>query len=621
MRNLDIYNAAQRQAVTSDSSVILTLAGAGTGKTSTLTGRIAYLNENRVGTSNMLALTFTRLAAAEMKERLGKLIGEREAKNLFCGTFHSFCVKVIREWGHLVGIEPNFTVYDEADRLAVIEAAIEDLGCKKVKPDDVLKQVQASDAAIPENELGRVVKEYLYRLRQNNALDLDLLLQRCKEILGDQRAQDYYHDLYKYVFVDEYQDTSAIQYFIINRLNPEHLFVVGDDYQGIYGWRGANISNILNFNSMTCYPDAEVIKLEENYRSTAPIVEAANKLIAFNNYQTKKELRAQVDGVNVRHFTSFREESEFDIVYKLIEGHHRECGNYSDCAVLGRTNKQLERLHAFLHVRQIPVQTVNRSNDVFKQPIVKGLFDFIAAVHNPLDNYMVRKAFNYPVPRSGDLQMRQWELEALRADLPLMDVLEHSDHTGAQMFCHMVYLMREKLAETDDAVEVFNAASSIVDPLSYLKNQGLTNRVDTLLEAHAQIENWELVQYKMGEDTSLDTFLKWLNTREVQDQLLQEQADAVKLLTIHAAKGLEFETVIVIGMNQGVFPANKAADLEEERRLFYVALTRAKRNLAITRAQQRIVWGTKTSPTIASQFLFEAGILQGGGPQCSTALF
>lgn len=603
MALLDGLNPAQLQAVTSESKTILTLAGAGSGKTRVLTHHIAYQVQNRVSTSNMLALTFTRLAAKEMKERLTALIGEDLAKNLFCGTFHSFCVKVIREWGHLVGIEPNFTIYDEDDRRAIIEAIIRDFKFKNVKVLDVFKYIAQWDKALfLLDDTGKVISEYLYQLKQNNALDFDMLIHRANDLLEKNQVREYYRNIYRYVFVDEFQDTSSSQDHIIQKLSPEHLFVVGDDYQGIYGWRGANIYNILNFNVIN--QNVETIKLEQNYRSTTQIIEAANNLISYNVDQTEKTLVAQRNGEPISYMVYDDEIVEAQSIASTIR--EMEIENFSDVAILARTNNQLMTAKLVIERAGIPCQIINNQDDVFKKQSVHDVLIYISAAHNPTDNISVRRAFQIPESRATALDVEKWELKALDAELPLMDILQHSNHSGAQEFSHLITIVKMEMAgENQDAAHIFDYTIEVLKLKEYLSERNLHNRIEQLNEAYERIIKWQEIQQELGLNYDYDTFLRYLNTRDIQEKLVQENVNAVKLLTVHAAKGLEFPVVFLVGMNQGVFPSSRAVNMEEERRLMYVAITRAKDLLHVSWSKMRSLWGGKQTICEPSQFLLE----------------
>jgi DNA helicase-2/ATP-dependent DNA helicase PcrA len=610
MALLDSLNPAQLQAVTSESETILTLAGAGSGKTRVLTHRIGHLVNNRVGTSNMLALTFTRLAAKEMKERLIALIGEDMTKKLFCGTFHSFCVKVLREWGHMVGVEPNFTIYDEEDRKAIIETIISDFKFKNVKVFDVFRYLcQWGKALFMLGDSGKVINEYLYQLKQNNALDMDMLLHKTNDLFNIDMVRSYYRNIYHYVFVDEYQDTSNTQVSIIKSLQPENIFVVGDDFQSIYGWRGANVQNILLFNSSINYPDAETIKLEHNYRSTTQIVEAANNLISYNESQTEKTLITQKEGEPISFATYEDEILEAQGVAEIIrELSFENLFNlyYKDFAILSRTNHQLITAKTVLDRAGIPCQLVNNQGDIFKKTAVREILTYMTAAHNPSDNVAVRKAFRIPEPRATVLDMERWELQALDAELPLMDVFEHSDHSGAQEFTKLINDIRCIMkSDFQDVEHIFQCIIEILGMEKYLSDRGLTNRIEQMDEAYNRILKWQGIQKELGEDYGYDTFLRYLNTRDIQEKLVQEDINAVKLLTVHAAKGLEFPVVFLVGLNQGVFPAGKAEDMEEERRLMYVAITRAKERLHVSNSKVRSQWGGEKVICEPSQFLRE----------------
>lgn len=599
MQTLLNLDTAQTRAVTSESKVILDLAGAGSGKTRVLVHRIANLVNNRVGTSNMLALTFTRLAGREMKERLIPLIGEDNVKNLFCGTFHSFCVKVLREWGSKIGVEPTFSIYDEDDRRQVIENIIHDFKYK-TKSDEVINHfVKKWDKAML-GDAGKVIAEYQYQLKQNNALDLDMLLRKTIELLDIEEVRSYYHNLYRYVFVDEYQDTSDHQMAIIKKLNPDHLFVVGDDFQAIYGWRGANVQNILYFTLH--FPDAEIIKQENNYRSTRQIVEAANNLISYNTEQTDKKLIALREGppVEVNEYETEFEEARA-ILKKIKE---LKIEDYSQVAILARTNSQLYNIKNIIG-REIPCQLVNNQGDPFKKPGVAEIISFIRAASNLLDNNAVKKVINLPTPRLTKLQLEKLELEAMYNDVPLFDLLENSNDYHIKKFVQQISRVKDYFEnECSDAEKVYLETAKILGWSEYLKEHNQGNRLEQFEDAHQRIAQWQVVQKELNEDYSIRTFLRYLCTRDIQEKLLQEKVNAVKLLTVHAAKGLEFPVVFLVGMNQGVFP-NRKSDIEEERRLAYVAITRAKDRLYISRARQRISKNGYEQIMEPSQFLEE----------------
>ncbi len=603
MSLLEGLNEQQLQAVTSDNPIILNLAGAGSGKTRVLTHRMAYLHqEKRVGTSNMLALTFTRLAAKEMKERVMDLIGMAEGYKLTVGTFHSFCVQVLREFGYLVGMEPNFTIYDEEDRTAIIRACIDELGYKKVKVQDVLDNLY-KDLTNWDQSLVRVLEEYEYRLKRNNAVDLDALLFFTRDILESSQAQRELQNRYRYIFVDEFQDTNDIQFEIIQLLNPENLFVVGDDFQSIYGWRGSNVRNIIEFPDKN--PGCEVIKLERNYRSTKQIVSAANTLIKHNLSQTEKALIADRDGLDIRYLIMPDEDAEARSVATNV-GVERVMNAWSDIAVLARTNRQLQKIKEVLDRRDIPSLIVSSQDDVFKKNDIRNLISLIEVALNPQDEINLRKVINFPCPRVTDLEMSHLELASIMGNNGYVEEMKNSQIPGGLEFLELLQTIRDITEEFDSAAVILANTFIVSGIFKFYKENGLTNRFDDNDSMLEKVEQWQEIQDSLGESRGIHSFLKWIKTRDLQEKLVQEKVDAVKLMTVHASKGLEFPVVFVIGMNQNVFPSKRTEDSEEERRLFYVAITRAKDRLYLTRPEQRVAYpGGPMALQMESQFIRE----------------
>lgn len=599
----DGLNEAQLQAVTSKSKYILCLAGAGTGKTRTLTTRIAHMNQDRISCDNMLALTFTRAAGKEMKERVIQLVGEVEGKKLFCNTFHAFCVKVLKEYGGYLDYDPDFTIYDQEDRESILQSIISEykykLNLKKVMSvfeDKIesLTQKEISDAS-------NVHREYLYRLKKNNAIDLDMLLTETLCILqGHRPAFEDYHNRYEYVFVDEFQDTNDVQMDIIKALKPKNLFVVGDDFQSIYGWRGARIDYILNFDKE--YPGCEVIKLEENYRSTKPIVDASNALIKHNVNQTEKVLRTTRDGDKIIFESYATEAGEINGVCRDIDketsAFPHNC-SFKDFAILARTNKQLAAMAEGLKFNTLPYHLISGNEDPFKVRDVKLLLNMIELALNPKDDALFKKVINFPVKRISDGAFDKLEQLAIDEELHFMEI-PHSFELikfGADL--------DSTIAIESYAVNTFLAFYNRFGINEYYDQQGRSEKKDDFLKAGDAISKWMQTQVDLGEDTSIQAFLKWLHIKDIQDKIMEEK-DAVKLMTVHASKGLEFKNVFIIGMNDGVFPSNKTKDMEEERRLFYVAVTRAKDHLHITRAMEVTPpWGYRSQTTLSSKFIGE----------------
>jgi DNA helicase-2/ATP-dependent DNA helicase PcrA len=611
-------NPQQQQAVTSTSPTILCLAGAGSGKTTVLTRRIANLNqEHRVGTSDMLALTFTRLAGKEMKERVMKLVGEEEGKKLFCNTFHAFAVSVLQEWGHVLGIDKQFTIYDQSDREAILEQIIQEFGSRTTIKKVLSRFAQTKDVHKERMEYPeecRVLEEYGYRLRKNNAVDLDRLIDLVTLLW--QKSPDtlkYYQQMYTHVFVDEFQDTNDEQMQMIRLLNPQNLFIVGDDFQAIYGWRGARVQYILDFPSQ--YPGCEVVKLEDNYRSTHPIVAAANNLIAHNVYQTEKTLRAHKDGSEPRLIVVGDERMEPSILANCIqEAVHQHGRSYQDIAILTRTNSQIDRVKKHLEERNIPVVKVG-GGDIFQKHDIKALIAWLEVILNQKDGMALQKAIQFPEPFLTVDERQQLELYAVAEDLSLLQAMHkyQDQYPGAQRFIRkakgvfeswICYGVSEEQIPEMTASLQFEILTHVLELSTWYEQRGLRNRMDDIEQALQFIRVWERSRRDVGEDVSLSSFLRWLKHKDIQEKLVQEQ-DAVKLLTVHASKGLEFPVVMLAGMTQGCFPSRRTNDIEEERRLAYVAVTRAKEKLILTRAEKVFTWNNQLVDALPSQFLEE----------------
>ena len=608
MNLLNGLNESQREAVTSTAPVILTLAGAGSGKTRTLTHRIANLHLNhRVGTGSMLALTFTRLAGKEMKERIAGLIGEKETRGLFCNTFHSFAASVIRDNAKVALLERNFSIYDQDDRKAMLEVINMEFGKKTsvAKTEKFLEQLELDQVDNPElHEEYRVLKEYNYRLLRYNAADLDRLVSLARKILeNDAEALAYYRKLYKYVFVDEFQDTSFDQMILLRTLSPENLFVVGDDFQAIYGWRGAKVEYIINFEKL--YPSCTVFKLQDNYRSTRPIIAAANHLISNNVNQTKKTLIPHRDGDNVLPLTFEDQITEAQAVAKMAQIEHDAGIPWREIAVLARTNDQIHQMKRVMSALNIPAQIVSGSDDPLKKGDIPNIIHWMDVLSNNKDTLNLKKVFNFPKAYFTPTQLQMLEMAALAKDKSLYEVA--CDYPDAPQFVNDVKRIETSINNElawmpQDAFRVLVNEFGLGD--SYT-SQGLTNRIRETEEAFLHIGRWEKTKMAMGEDISLSAFLKWVRYRDMQEKLFDNR-EAVKLMTVHASKGLEFHSVFVIGMVEDLFPSSQTSDMEEERRLFYVAITRAKEHLCLTLPESmEPQWGGRSFKTKPSRFLEE----------------
>jgi DNA helicase-2/ATP-dependent DNA helicase PcrA len=589
-------NQNQLRAVISTAPVILCLAGAGSGKTTILTRRIAHLfNEQRIGTTNMLALTFTRLAGKEMKERVIKLVGEEDGKQLFCNTFHAFAVSVLRRWGQTLGIDQNFTIYDQEDREEILKKIIVEFGSMTTLHRVLERHEHCGDYREEQQkhpEECRVLLEYGYRCKQSNAVDLDRLIDlviRLWELRPEALLE--YQQRYTHVFVDEYQDTSDDQERMLQLLNPQNLFVVGDDFQAIYGWRRARVEYILNFPER--YPECEVIKLEDNYRSTEQIVSAANRLIKNNIHQTEKKLIAHKSGIEVITFHADHAGHEaMNIAEAIRDLHDRRNVPYKEIALLARTNNQVDTLLRHAEQKDIPCQRVAGKDDPYKAPAIRPIMNWMAFLYNKKDDMAVKKVIRN---RVTDMQLNELEFKAKRTDSSLFEVV-YTD-SGFEWF-------RQAIDRIEDAISTTGAYTPGMHfKIIQLETETGNTSTRDLVEVEQAIAVWENSKRELGESDTVKSFLKYLRYRDVQEKLIEDR-DAVKGMTVHASKGLEFDTVFIAGMNQGVFPS-KRGDIEEERRLFYVALTRAKNRLYITHPLIMAAWNGMPVEALPSQFLNE----------------
>ena len=606
---LQELNKEQRLAVESHEPRILCLAGAGTGKTKTLTSRIARLCIDGVAPDEILALTFTRAAAAEMKERLVAMVGE-PAKNVYMGTFHAWAVKVIRQYAFQIGYTPSFTIYDEDDKKDVVSAVIEELQYR-VKPEDVLEAMNKEtvyNVPIVDEEIKSIVTEYRFRLRKNNAIDLDGLIAGLQSILKKTDIQNLIRRQWPYIFVDEFQDTDHRQMDILTAIDPQNLFVVGDDFQSIYKFRGADVSIIMD---MAENPEYEVIKLEENYRSCKEIVDAANRLIKHNN-QTEKVLKSHRKGEFPFLTYCVDYEDEMQIIINLIRDRRAgACANYPwnkdidteaeheckyrDIAILGRTNKQIDAIAEALREADIPCQVKTTASDVLMSNDAKKLFTWMNVAFNPRDDASLANILNWPDKTINKMDCLQVEMFQLENSCSFYVALAA---TGmAKRFFEIHDGIKEKVSEDYDedeqptALDMLNYVIDCTGIEKQYRDKGLHTRYKAIQQIKETVASWQEARAEMGEPYTSTDWLDYYAMRNIEgERIEEEQQDAVQVMTAHGSKGLEFDTVIIAGCNQKNFPMTRG-DIEEERRLFYVAETRAKNHLYLTRAGKRIVWG------------------------------
>jgi DNA helicase-2/ATP-dependent DNA helicase PcrA len=624
MDYLSSLNPPQREAVEHTDGPLMIIAGAGSGKTRVLTIRIANLIHSKgIDPFNILSLTFTNKAASEMKHRIEQLIG-LDARNTWMGTFHSTFAKILRVEAAKLGYPSNFTIYDSEDSKSLIRTIVKEkrLDDKVYKPSTVLSRisgaknrliswqtyitdphVQADDDAAMKPKMGEIYKTYQERLFKSSAMDFDDLLFNTNVLFRDHAdVLNKYQQRFKYVMVDEFQDTNLSQYLITKRLAAVHqnICVVGDDAQSIYAFRGANIQNILNFEKD--YPDLFVVKLEQNYRSTKSIVHTANSIIAKNKAQLKKNIWTDnVHGEPIELIKAASDNEEGRIVATAIfeQKNNHQLKN-SDFAILYRTNSQSRAMEEALRKMNINYRIVGGLS-FYQRREIKDLMAYLRFVVNPNDEEAFKRVINYPKRGIGDTSVEKIMIAAYEHDISIWEVVSNSTSflTGrAAASVEDFSIMIKSFVIEMERKDAYEVASSVAKQSGILRElyedktiEGL-NRYENVQELLNAIKNY--VDSPDNEDKSLGSFLQEIALLTDEDQNKQD-TDVVTMMTIHASKGLEFKNVFVVGMEEDLFPSQmmmqSREDLEEERRLFYVAATRAMEKLFLSYALTRYRYG------------------------------
>ncbi len=632
MEYLDGLNPQQKKAVMTTEGPVLILAGAGSGKTRVLTQRIAYLiREKGVHPGNILAITFTNKAAAEMRERVTKLLADEDYP-AWVSTFHSACVRILRHDIEKIGYDKSFVIYDSSDQQVVVKDCLKELNIneKDFTPKKVVSMIgkakdnlqspeeyiaSATDSFATE-QIGRVYRLYQRKLKSNNALDFDdLILKTIELFTGYPEVLGFYQNKFRYILVDEYQDTNTPQYRLIHMLSSKHrnLCVVGDDDQSIYKFRGANIANILDFE--VDYPEATVVKLEQNYRSTGNILQAANCVIANNSRRKSKKLWTQrMEGYRIRRRQAAREREEAEfVVCEAMRLCSHESRKLSDMAVLYRTNAQSRVLEEAFIRRAVPYRVVG-SLGFYQRKEIKDIIAYLRVILNPADDISLKRIVNQPRRGIGDKTIETLEQYAARLEIELYGAMREVGESGclpagaANRVGEFVNMMDGFIAMSDKH-SVVALLSEVLDKTGYVK----ALEDEGTIEARGRIENiQELVSAAVGFEENcegegtLPEFLESVALVSETDNL--DEGEGVTLMTLHSAKGLEFPVVFMTGMEDGIFPLSRAIDqpeeLEEERRLCYVGMTRAREVLYLTGAECRTLYG-HTSSSLPSRFLKE----------------
>ncbi|MEZ0536120.1 ATP-dependent helicase [Caldicellulosiruptoraceae bacterium PP1] len=628
MKWLKELNNEQLQAVLSTEGPLLVLAGAGSGKTRVITYRIAYiLKMGLAKPHNILSITFTNKAADEMKERIKNILGDLYQNDMWISTFHSACARILRMESHNIGYDNQFVIYDMSDRDSLIRECykilninedllnikyaskkISDLKNNMVLPDDFLQTVQ--------NHKDKLLYEiyYLYnkRLKENNAMDFDdLLLNTVRLFLNNDDILRKYQEKFRYILVDEYQDTNHIQFYLIYLLSKNHqnICVVGDDDQSIYSFRGADIKNILDFENV--FPNCKVIKLEQNYRSTKTILTAANNLIKNNTYRKDKTLKTDnPEGKHINIYEAFDENDEANFVCESINNLFKDGTKLSQIAVLYRTNAQSLVFEKGLAALGIPYKLVG-AYKFFDRKEIKDIIAFLRVIQNPKDSLSLLRIINIPKRGIGNATIEKIRSLSMQNGISIYElisgqILNQLDKKVQTKLLDFIQLI-EYLKDVSHNENVSSLIKIILDKTKYLELLTQSNseedqqRIKNIEQLISFAANFE----ESNEDKSLDNFLNSITLISDFDQ--ENSDERVSLLTIHAAKGLEFSVVFLVGLEEGLFPSVRSYDLneiEEERRLCYVALTRAKEMLNITYAKYRRNYG-KLEYQFVSRFLSE----------------
>ena len=626
---LEGLNKEQYEVVTHVNGPLLVIAGAGSGKTRVLTHRVAHLiSENNINPWNVLAITFTNKAAKEMKERIEKILGEDIAKDMWVGTFHSVCVRILRREIERLGFDRNFLIFDTTDSKTIIKECIKELNLddklfgdkflmseiSKAK-NDMIDCVRYENMYASDYRLGKVSKVYsLYqeKLRKNNAVDFDDIINHTIKIFKENEdVLEYYQNKFKYILVDEYQDTNKSQDMLINLLAKENqnICVVGDDQQSIYKFRGADITNILNFEKN--YADTKIIKLEQNYRSTGKILELANAVIKNNKGNVDKKLWTQnEEGSKPKFYQGNDEYDEANYVISQIKFLKREeYYPYSDFTILYRTNAQSRVFEEILMREGIPYKVVG-GQKFYERKEIKDIIAYLRVVANTNDNISLKRIINEPKRGIGKTTLEHVEEVAAQNDISMFEVIRNIDkyvatraNASLKEFAEFILKMQE------DTSSIEKLTSKILKESGYM--QMLENEKTT--EAEGRIENlgeFLNVVIDFEEQNAENTLIDFLENLALVTDLdnVDEEQENVLLMTLHTAKGLEFKNVFMVGMEDGLFPSYRSigeeAEIEEERRLCYVGITRAKENLYLTCAKSRTIFGS-TSYAMPSRFLSE----------------
>lgn len=627
-------NESQYEAVIRTEGPSLVIAGAGSGKTRVLTYRIAHLLKQGARPSTILALTFTNKAAREMKERIAAVVGENLARYLWMGTFHSIFARILRTEHVTTGYPSNFTIYDSADSKSLIKTIIKSLKLdeKTYKPGTVAARISmaknnlitpnvyanSSDLRLIDNNMkmpaiAEIYREYTKRCFLSGAMDFDDLLLKTNLLFRDHpEILAKYQERFDYVLVDEYQDTNYAQYLIVKKLSAKNnnICVVGDDAQSIYSFRGARIENILNFRND--YPDHKIFKLEQNYRSTKTIVNAANSIIAKNKRQIpKKVFSEKPQGNPIKILSAFTDNEEgFLVVQEILETQLRDHYKNSDYAILYRTNAQSRIFEESLRKRNIPYK-IYGGLSFYQRKEIKDLLAYFRMTVNPSDNEALKRIINYPARGIGATTLQKLEDAATAAGISIWNLILQLDSGNPAALNKGTIAKIRNFSALIQSFQDFSKNNEAYESARYIaENAGIltelyndkspegVSRHENIQELLNGIQEFSISAQEEGSPGKLENYLEDVALLTDQDTEKEEDRNKVTLMTVHSAKGLEFKNVFVVGLEENLFPSqpqdkrNAEEALEEERRLFYVAVTRAQENVWLSYANQRYRWGT-----------------------------
>ena len=631
MQNLiEGLNDKQKESVLATEGPCLVIAGAGSGKTKVLTHKIAYLiSEKNVKPYNILAITFTNKAASEMKQRVEKIVGD-VAQEMWMGTFHSICVRILRRFIDRIGFDTSFLIFDTSDQKTVVKECLKALNIddKTFSDRSVLSEISNAknemltpkayqakySGEFRKEKIGQVYELYQKRLRENNAIDFDDIINYTIDILSENPdVLQYYTEKFKYVLVDEYQDTNKAQFTLVTILASRYgnITVVGDNDQGIYSFRGADISNILNFEKD--FPGTKIIKLEQNYRCTGNILKAANAVIKHNENKYEKKLWTEnEDGSLPCLYQAEDEYDEANYVVKQIE--HLKTEEYlkpKDFVILYRMNAQSRAIEDILRRENIPYKIVGGLK-FYERKEIKDTIAYLRLIHNTSDNLSLKRIINEPKRGIGKTSLDKIQEISDRTGTSMYEIIKHAEEfdlnrvkANAEEFINLIEELRLKKQE----LSISELLKEVLNKSGYTRALELENTV----EAETRMQNLEeflTVAIEFEEESADNTLPEFLESITLSSDVdeMQDEDNTVTLMTLHSAKGLEFPVVFLVGMEEGIFPGYKSIgepkELEEERRLFYVGITRAKQFLHLTCAKHRTIFGS-TSYNAVSRFIKE----------------